>query len=175
MGVNASALEKTLIQPAQMMNERKTYRRNEHANGKGTQNIEEQQTPEHSANGFGDVSCRVSRLTCCHSDLLRSPERKRGIDQGVEETQKPTLRASCNIRVHGSGMFPVSKTQSIMGRTAAQVQHYGENEKADNGDNLDRSEDKLRFSVDIHSHDVQYNDNEKYDKDPGGGLFADQR
>jgi len=89
-------------------------RRNENTDGEGSKNVEEQNTPENSANCLGDVFARVLGLTCSNGNKFNSSVGECSIDEHGEESQESTSVSSRIVLLHCAGVFPVTETQAVM-------------------------------------------------------------
>lgn len=140
------------------------------ANSQGAQNIEEQNTPEDSLDGLGNVSAGIFGLTRGNSDHLHPTIRECGIDESGPETEETTSVTTCNIRLHGARISPVVETKARLAWNTAEVDDEGEDEKADDGDDLDGGKDEFGFSIDGDGEDVETEDQNNDDGDPSGDI-----
>lgn len=133
----------------------------------GSKNVEEKDTPEDTADGLGDVLPWVLGLTSSNGDHLNTSVRERSVDEGGEETEESSSISNANVLLHGARVLPVTETKTVMARGTTKIDNESDNEKTNNGHNLDASEDELGFTVYRDGENVQANDNNNDDGDPG--------
>lgn len=138
----------------------------QHTQEEGAENVEEEDTPEDSLDGLGDVLARVLRLTGSAGDGLDTTEGKGSVDERREEAQEASLVAGAEVLVHGAWVLPVPEADAVAGRTAAEVDDEGEQQQADDGDDLDTGEDELSLAVDRDGPDVEEDDDGDDQADP---------
>lgn len=139
---------------------------------KGTENVEEQDTPEDTANGLGDVLAWVGSLSGSNGDHLNTTVRESGVDEGRPETSEATGGTSTDVLLH-STLLPVSETATIVVGSATKHDDKTSDEQSEDGDDLNRGEDEFSFSVNGDSEDVQADDDDDDEGDPNGRrVFA---
>lgn len=119
----------------------------ENADGERTEDVEENDTPEDSAYGFGDVFSRIFCLACCHGYHLHAAVCKGCIYQSREEAKESSGTTGTDVCLHSAWVVPVAKAEPVVGRPSAKVDDKGEEEKTDDRYELDTGEDKFGFSV----------------------------
>ena len=140
--------------------------RDKDTNGEGTEDVEEQDTPEDTANGLWNVLARVLSLAGSDGNHLNTTVGESGVDEGREKTSEAADIANSDVLLHGTWVLPVAKAKSVVGWSTAEVNDQGKEKQTDNGEDLDRSEDELGFSVDGYGKDVQSKNDDNDDGDP---------
>lgn len=87
--------------------------RNNEAADEDTGDVEEEDTPEDSANGFLDVGTRILGLRSGDGDELDSLVRKRGLNEASDNGQKSTECARLEVFVHRARVLPITETNSV--------------------------------------------------------------
>ena len=145
----------------------------EHADGEGAQDVEEQDAPEDSAHGLGDVLARVLGLTGRDGDHLDASVGEGGVDEGGEETEEASgVGVGADVQFHRTRVLPVPEADAVVRGRSAQVDADGHDQQADDGDDLDAGEDELGLAVDGNGEDVQADDDDDDDGDPRRDVDA---
>lgn len=131
---------------------------NENTDSEGTENVEEEDTPEDTTNGLGDVLAWVLGLTSSDGDHLDTTVREGSLDKGGEKTKESTPITSCNVGLHGTWVLPVTETNAITGWATTKIEDECKEDETDNCDQLDTGEDEFCFTIDGDSEDVQGHD-----------------
>jgi hypothetical protein len=142
----------------------------QHTNGERTEDVEEQNTPEHTADGLWDVLAGVLCFTGGHSHHLHTTIRERSIDKSGEESQESSGGSSTDIGLHGTGVMPVSESQASLFWRTTEIDDEREDQETDDCDDLDTSEDEFRFTIDRNGEDVETEDDSDDDGDPCGNI-----
>ena len=140
----------------------------EDTNSKRAKDVEEQDTPEHTADSFWYVAPWVLRLSCGHRYYLHTTERIGGIDQCREKTEETTRVTVRHIWLHSSRIFPVTKSESVTRWPSSKVNNEGKDDESNDRDDFDTRENKFGLTVNGDSKYVQgHNHSDDY-RDPGG-------
>lgn len=113
---------------------------NSHTNGERTENIEEEDTPEDTANRLGDVPSWVLGFSCCDSYHLHTTVAESSVCESGEEASKAGGIAAriADVATHGSiRLSPVSETKSSLIWSTSKIDDEGENEQADDRHDFD--------------------------------------
>lgn len=117
-------------------------------NGEGAEDVEEEDTPEDTADGLGDVLSWVLGFTGSDGDHLDTSVGESGVDQSREETEEAASVAYANILLHGTRVLPVAESKAVMAWCTTEVDNESKNEQTDNGDDLDTGKDEFGFTID---------------------------
>lgn len=142
-------------------------RGNANTNCQRAEDVEEENTPEDTTNGLGDVLPGVLSLASCNGNHLNSTVGERSVDKGREKTQESTGRTCSNVLLHGAGVLPVTKSETIVARRTAEINDESDKKQANNSNDLDTGENELGFTIDGDCKDVQADDEHDDDRDPG--------
>ena len=134
--------------------------------GEGAEDVEEQDTPEDTADRLGDIASGIFGLTRGHCHGFHATISESGIDHDGPPAEESTFSSGGNVLVHRARVPPILETQSVLSWHAADVNDQGQDQQADQRDDLDRCKDELGFSVDGDSKDVQAEDEDDDDTDP---------
>ena len=140
--------------------------RDQNTDRQGTEHIEEEDTPENTANSLGNVFARIFSLSRSNGDHFHTTIGESSVDECGPETGETTGAASADVLLHRTRILPVSETKTVVGRPSAQIEDEGQKEQSHNGDDLDTSEDEFRFAVDLDGEDVETEDDDKNNGDP---------
>ena len=142
----------------------------EDTDGERAQDVKEQDAPEDTTDGLGDILPRVLGFTRSHGDHLDAAVREGGVHQSREQTQKPAGIPGSDVRFHRPGILPVPESQAIVRRPSAKVEDQSQQEQTDDGDDLDASEAEFGFTIDRHGEDVEAHDHNDDDGNPCGNV-----
>lgn len=140
--------------------------RNQDTNGKRAEDVEEQDTPEDTLHGLGDVLTRILGFTGSDSNHFDTTVREGSVDKSREPTQETTFSTACNVLVHGTRSLPVVETKSAFVRSTAQIDDESKDQETNNGNDLDTGKDKLGFTIDRYCEDIQTEDENNDDRYP---------
>ncbi len=156
---------------------------NNETNHEDGENVEEENTPEDTLDGLGNVLAGVLDLTDSDTDDLSSSKGKGRLDENVpegEETAKSTADTASRLASdgvgspeelsHRSGVFPVAEAKAVTARTSAKVDDERGNDENNDGDNLDEAEPELGLTVVLDAEEVDTDDEDKEDRDPCGRV-----
>ena len=101
---------------------------NEDADGEGAENIEEEDSPEHSADSLGDVLPWVLSLASGNGDHLHATIRESGVDERGPKTEESACVASGVVRLHRTGVLPVPESDAVVVRVATEIDDEGHEE-----------------------------------------------
>ena len=141
--------------------------RDKHANGERAEYVEEEDTPEHTSDSLGDVAAGVLSLTGSDCNHLNSTIRESSVHKSRPEAQEATGISSRDIRLHCSGVLPVSEAKTVVGWATTEIKDKGKEQKTHDRNDLDRGKDELGFSVYRDGEDVQAKDDDDDNRDPG--------
>jgi hypothetical protein len=147
-------------------------RRDEDTNCPGTENIKEQDPPEHSADGLWNVLARILGFSSCNGDELDTSVRESGIYENVKKTQKSASISSRVIFFHRAWVFPESKPKTVVFWIAAKINNECHDEKTNDCNDLDTGKYEFCFSVDGNCKDVEAEDDDDDDGEPRGDWNA---
>ncbi len=108
----------------------------------------------------------IFRLTSSDSHHLDTTVGEGGVNKSRPETKEATSTATSNVRLHGARISPILEAQTLLSWNAANIDDEGEDEEADNCNDLDGSKNELGFTIDGHSEDVQGQDKHADDGNP---------
>ena len=140
------------------------------ANSKGAETVEEQDSPEYTANSFRNVSARVSGFAGGDSNGFDSTVAECSVDERGEEREEPTSAPARDRRRHSSRAVPVPEAKSIMSGTTPKHNAETKDEQAEKRDDLDTRKDEFCFPIDGHCENVEANDQDDEDGDPWGRI-----
>lgn len=159
--------------------------RHDEADHEDGEDVEEEDTPEDTLDGFGDVLAGVLDLADGDTDDLSSCEGEGGLNKNIPEGEEAPegsadaadWLASDRIRRpeelgHRAWVLPVAETDAVTGGTATEVDDERGDDQDDNGDDLDETEPKLGLTIvlDTEEVDAEYEDEEN--RDPSGRIDA---
>ncbi len=127
---------------------------NKDTNCERAKNVEEQNTPEDSANGLGNILSGILGLTSSNSNKFHTTVRKCGVHEDGEETQEPSSGSSGIIFLHGSWMLPVSEAQTIVLWSTAKIHNEGHDQETNDGNDLHTGKDELCLTVYLDGEDI---------------------
>lgn len=136
-----------------------------HTDDEGAENVEEEDTPEHTADGLGDVLARVGGLTSSDGDHLGTTVGESGVDKGGPQTGEATSISLADVLFHGA-FLPVTESTAVMVRSTAEPDDYTAEQQTEDGDNFYRRKAEFGLSVYRYSEDVQTDDDDDDDGDP---------
>ena len=131
----------------------------------GSKDVEEQDTPENTTNSLRDVLTGVGGLTSGDGDHLDTTVREGSIDKGRPETSETTSITSTDVLLHRT-LLPVPEAASVVVRSTTEHDDKSDEEQAEDGDDLDRRKDELRFTIDADGEDVEGDDDHDDDGNP---------
>jgi len=134
--------------------------------GQRSENIEEQNTPEDSADCLGDVLAWVLGFASCDSNKLNTTIRESCIHQDGEQTQESTGVSGRIILFHGAWMLPVAETQTIVLWSTTEVNNECHDQQTNDGNDLYTGKNELRFTIDLNGEDIQADHDDDNDRDP---------
>ena len=127
----------------------------EDTNRERSQDVEEQDSPENTADCLGNVLSWVLRLTGCNRDHLDTTVREGGIDKSGEKAEEASgIGVRADVSFHCTRILPVSKPNPVMGGPSAKIETDSHNQKTHDSDNFDAGKDEFGFSVDGDGKDV---------------------
>ena len=138
-------------------------------NDEGAEDIEEQNTPEDTTNGLGDVLAGVGGLTSSDCDHLDTSVREGGVDKRRPQTSEATSGSCANVFLHRT-LLPVSESEAVMVGSTTKHDDKTRNEQTEKSDDLDRSKDKLSLAIDTYCKDVEADDEDNDERNPDGGV-----
>lgn len=147
--------------------------RDQDTDGERTEDVEEENTPEDTLDGLGDVATGISGLTSSDGNHLNTAVRESSVDEGGEETKEATSAAGGDVLGHGTRVLPVVEAKTTLGRTSAKVNAECHDQETDNGDDLDRGEQEFGFTIDGDGEDIQAHNEHKDNGDPGSDVDVD--
>ena len=119
----------------------------------GTEDVEEQDTPEDTTDSLGDVLARVGGFTSGDSDHLDTTVRESGVDKGGPETGEATSRSSTDVLLHRT-FLPIPEAAAVVIRGTTKHDDESNDEQTKNRDDLDRCKDELGLAIDADGEDV---------------------
>lgn len=132
-------------------------------NGQRTENVEEEDTPEDTTNGLGNVLPWVLGLTGSDSNHLDTTVGESGVDKSGEETKEATGVASADVLLHGARVLPVTETETVVRWSSTKVNDESADQKTENGDDLDTGKNEFGFTINGDGEDVETDDDDDDD------------
>src|SRR5437667_9643532 len=83
--------------------------------------VEEQDAPEDTTDGLGDVLVRVLSFTGGDGDRLHTPVRKGSVDERGENTQESACGSSGDDCLHGTRIHPVLESVTVLIRATTEL------------------------------------------------------
>lgn len=143
------------------------------ADGEGAEDVEEDQSVDVAAGGGGDVAAGGLHLAAGDDDQFRGEDEGDGaLDDALQQADEAAGGAVRQILVHGARVLPVVEAQALAVGAAAPEEDEGEEEQADQRDDLDPGEPELGLAVGFDGHEVEQHNDDQHDGDPDGDVHA---
>jgi hypothetical protein len=144
--------------------------RHKNTNRERAEDIEAEQAPENSAKRFGEIPPGVLSFASGNHDRFDAAVGQSSNDQREEKAQKPSFGSPGHKGFHGTWVLPISKADTIMVWTPAEVEDKGQDQKPDQRDDFQAGKPELCFAIDRDGENVEEDEDDDEDRDPYSDL-----
>jgi hypothetical protein len=146
--------------------------RDNKTNDEGTTEVEHQNSDVDLLDGRRKSLSGVSSLSSGNGDNLGTNVREGGLSQDSPETEELTKRSlNTSVLGEGSRVSPVLETDLLAVGSTTGRDDDTEDDKTDDGQDLDGSEPELAFTVDTGTKEVDDDDDNETERDPESVVY----